>query len=299
MGIMQREEFIHTLLSAAAFLKDSLEALASQSLKDAYAAAKSYLAKKLGIGSSANRALDLAVEKPESETRKSLLAEESAGLEMDPEFCRLGETLAAMLPANMNRVRQNVRVTGRGNRVQVAGGDIITTTRQVHRNVLTPGNGHLDAGQRKKLVALIAEVADRFAGEDGRPRFGAVHAMLQQHFGVVSYLMIPADKFGEAVGFLQRQRALHRSRLWRRNPAAYRMDFLRMIHARRLALGWLKPQVYAFATEKLGLKNSLTSLLTLGPVQLKMLAELMRHESRKTQAAAVPDPTRAATDERR
>jgi hypothetical protein len=72
---------------------------------------------------------------------------------------------------------------------------------------------------------------------------------------VVSYLMIPAEKFGEAMSFLQRQRAIHRSRLRRRNPAAYRLDFLRTIQARRLALGCLTPQVYAFATEKLGLKN--------------------------------------------
>lgn len=294
MGIMQREEFIHTLLSAAAFLKTPLEALASQSLKDAYAAAKTYLAGKLGVGSCANQALDLALEKPESEIRKSLLVEESAGLEMDSELTRLGETLAALLPANGNKVRQSVRVCGRSNHVQVAGGDIVTTTRQVRRNILTPGDGHLAVGQRKELVALIAQVADRFAGEDGRPRFGAVHAMLQQRFAVVSYLMIPAEKFGEAINFLQRQRAIHRSRLRRRNPAAYRLDFLRTIHARRLALGWLKTQVYAFATEKLGLKNPLTSLLTLGPVQLKTLAELMRHASQKPASAPSPDAAGAA-----
>lgn len=290
MGIMQREEFIHTLLSAAAFLKTPLEALASQSLKDAYSGAKAYLAGKLGLGSSASQALDLALEKPESETRKSLLVEESAGLEMDPELTRLGEALAALLPANGNEVRQSVRVAGRGNHVQVAGGDIITTTRQVRRNILTPSEGHLAASRRKELGALIAQVADRFAGEDGRPRFGAVHAMLQQRFGVVSYLMIPADKFGEAVSFLQRQRAIHCSRLRRRNPAAYRLDFLRTIHARRLALGWLKPQVYAFATEKLGLKKPLTSLLALGPIQLKALAELMRHASQNHRPCPAPMP---------
>ena len=90
-----------------------------------------------------------------------------------------------------------------------------------------------------------------------------------------AYLLIPSEKFGEAVSFLQRQRAIHRCRLRRRNPAAYQLDFFRLIHTRRLALDWLKPQVYAFATEKLGLKNPLTSLLALGPVQLKSLAELM------------------------
>lgn len=273
---MPREEFIRILLAAAAFLKAPLELVAAHSLKDIYQAAKTYLSGKLGLGSSANHALDMALEKPESEARQTLLHEEAAGLEMDSELARLGETLKALLPAGAGPIRQNVRVTGRGNQVQVAGGDIVTTTRQVRRNILTPGEGHLSADQRRQLVRLIAEVADRFAGEDGRPRFGAVHAMLQQRFGVVSYLVIPTGKFAEAVSFLQRQRAIHRSRLRGRNPTAYRLDFLRAIHARRLALGWLKPQLYAFATEKLALKHPLTSLTMLGPNQLKTLSESMR-----------------------
>jgi len=293
---MQREEFIHTLLSAAAFLKNPLEALASQSLKDAYAAAKSYLAKKLSGRSAANRALDLALKKPDSLTRQTLLHEESAtaGLEDDPELSRLGEALLAHLPEDARQPRQSVRVTGDRNRVQVAGGDIVTTSRHVRRNVIRPGDGHLTVEQRNQLVALIAQVADRMAGEDGHPRFGAVHAMLQQRFGVLSYLLLPTEQFGEAVSFLQRQRAIHRSRLWRRNPVAYRLDFLRMIHARRVALGWLKPQMYAFATEKLGLKNPLTSLLALGPIQLKTLAELMRHASQKSSPVHGSDAADAA-----
>lgn len=295
---MQREEFIHTLLSAAACLKTPLEALASQSLKDAYAAAKSYLGKKLGVGSPAQQALDLALEKPESETRKSLLHEEtvSAGWEMDAELRRLGTQLGSLLPTTATKQRQTVRVTGRGNQVQVAGGDIITTNRMVRRAAVTPDASHLTADQRRRLVALIADVADRLAGEDGGPHFGAVHAMIQQRFGVVSYLLIPTGKFAEAEHFLLRQRAIHRSRLRRRNPNAYRLDFLRAIHAHRLSLGWIKPQVYAFAHEKLGLKNPLTSLLSLGSNQLKSLARLMRHESQKLSEVAESDVSGEAND---
>lgn len=280
---MQREEFIRILLAAAAFLKTPLETLALQSLKDVYATAKSYLAKKLGLGSAANQALDLALEKPESEAHQTVLNEESAaaGLEMDAELSRLGETLVTLLPVSAGDVRQNVRVVGRGNHVQVAGGDIITTTRQVRRNVLTPGEGHVTADQRKQLVALIAQVADRFAGEDGQPRFGAVHAMFQQRFGVVSYLMLPSVRFAEAVAFLQRQRAIYRSRLRRRNPAACQADYLRVIHAHRISLGWVKPQLYGFAEKELALKKPLTSLLELGPLQLKSLAGLVRRAAAK------------------
>lgn len=160
---MQREEFIRVLFSAAAFLKAPLESVVGQSLKDAYTVTKAYLTTKLGRGSPTQHALDRALEKPETAPQDA-----AAGLEMDDELCRLGETLAALLSAAAREARQSVRVTGQGNHVQVAGGDIVTTTRLVRRTVLTSGDGHLPATQRRQLVRLIAEVADRFAAEDGR-----------------------------------------------------------------------------------------------------------------------------------
>jgi hypothetical protein len=273
---MQREEFIRVLFSAAAFLKAPLESVVGQSLKDAYAITKAYLVRKLGRGSPAQHALDRALEKPETAPPDA-----ATGLEMDGELRRLGDTLAALLSAAAREARQSVRVTGQGNHVQVAGGDIVTIARLVRRTVLTPGEGHLSPTQRRQLVVLIGEVADRFAGEDGRPRFGAVHAMLQQRFGVISYLMIPTARFAEAVSFLKRQRAINRSRLRRRNLAVYRADYLRIIHARRITLGWLKPQLYGFAEKELELKKPLTSLLSLGPLQLRLLTGLMGRETRR------------------
>lgn len=277
---MQTETIITTLLSAAAFLKTPVREAATQTIKDILAAAVYYLKKKFGDGSAVTKALELATEKPESAARKAVLIEEtaSANLEADEELVRLMVHLAALLPKSGDMVDQNVRVVGRGNRVQVAGGDIVTAERHVHRNVVTPGVGHLTGDQRRKIAALVAQVADRLAGEDGRPRFGAVHAMLQRRFGVGSYLLIPADKFEDAIEFLVQQRAIHRSRLSRRNPVAYEADFLRAIHARRVELGWIKPQLHAFAVEKLALKKPLTSLMSLGSRQLKSLADFMRRE---------------------
>jgi hypothetical protein len=278
---MQTETIITTLLSAAAFLKTPVQEAATQSIKDLFATATYYLKKKFGDGSAATKALELATEKPESAARKAVLIEEteSASLETDDELLRMIERLAALLPNPADSVRQNVRITGRSNRVHVAGGDIITAERHVYRNVITPGEGHLNADQRKRISALIAQLADRLAGDDGRPRFGAAHAILQHRYSVLSYLLIPAEKFEDAVSFLTQQRAIHRSRLRRRNPVAYEADFLRAIHARRVELGWVKPQLYAFAMEKLGLKKPLTSLTSLGPIQLKSLVELMRRQS--------------------
>src|SRR5256885_16595825 len=119
---MQTEAIITTLLAAAAFLKEPIQGVASQSLKDVYETAKSYLRKKFGAGTDAAKALELALDKPESEPRKAVLLEEttSAGLETDADLLRLVEELAALLPELAGVVRQSVRVGGRGNKVLVA-----------------------------------------------------------------------------------------------------------------------------------------------------------------------------------
>lgn len=279
---MQTETIITTLLSAAAFLKAPVHEVATQAIKDLFGTLTYYLKRKFGEHSPAAKALELAVEKPTSDARKAVLAEEcdTASLECDADLVRLIKRLTVLLPKVGLHSRQNVRVVGQGNKVQVAGGDIVIAERHVQRNVITPGEPHITADQRAKLSALIAQVAERLAGEDGKPRFGAVHAILQRRFSVSSYLLLPADNFDAAVSFLMQQRAVYRSRLWRRNPLVYERDFLRTIHARRVELGWIKPQLYKFAVEKLGLKYPLMSLTQLGPIQLKTLAALMRREVR-------------------
>ncbi|MDE3084203.1 MAG: hypothetical protein KGJ37_03150 [Verrucomicrobiota bacterium] len=275
---MQTEAIIATLLAAAAFLKRPIQDVTAQSLKDAYEATKNYLRKKFGEDSEAAKALELATEKPESPARKALLVEEAAQLETDPELLRLIANLAALLPPNAGCVRQQVHVAGRHNRVQVAARDIINTERHVQRSVITPDERHIAGAQKRKLSAVIAELADRLAGEEGKPRFGAVHKMLQQKFNVSAFALLPQERFEEALNFLKKQRAIHRSRLQRRNPATYQQDFFRVIHAQRSELDWDKPQLYQFAAEKLGLKRPITSLRELGSIQLKSLSDLLRRE---------------------
>lgn len=271
---MKTEEFCTLLLSAAAFLQKPLQDVSAQSLKDLYAAAKAYLRRKFGDGSDAAKVLELATEKPESAMRKALLVEEttSADLENDPDLRRFIAQLAAALPATSTATPQTVRVVGRNNHVQVAARDIIHTARHVQRCVITPDERHLDAAQKRQLGALVAELADRLAGDDGQPRFGAVHQMLQRKFNVTAFALLPRERFDDALAFLKQQRAIHRSSLQRRNPAAYQQDFFRRIHARRAALGWDKSQLYAFATEKLAPSKPVTSLRQLGSLQLKSLA---------------------------
>jgi hypothetical protein len=278
MGIMKTGSIFAALLAAAALLKKPVQDVASKSLKDAYDSAKAYLLRKFGEGSEAARALEMATTKPECAIRKMLLVEESASADLgsDPELSRLVEKLAALLPAADLLGGQNVRVTGRGNQVQVAGRDIVTTERLVHRNAITPDARHITPDERRQLGSVISELAYRLVGPDGRPRYSAVHAMLQRRFEVPSYLLIPRDRFDDALAFLKQQRAIHRSRLRRRNPVAYRNDYLRLINARCCELGWDKPRLHQFASEKLGLRRPVNSSTELGPNQLKSLVDLLR-----------------------
>jgi len=290
MGIMQTESIFSTLLSAAAFLKHAVQGVASQAVRDAYEAAKSYMRKKFTANPDAARALELATEKPESLIRKALLVEDSAanGLDSDSELARLIENLAALLPPPANTVSQNVRVTGQRNIVQVAGRDLIRTEKVVRRDTITPDERHLTVEQRERIREVAGEVADRLAGDEGESNFAAVHRMLQRRFQVASYLLIPRSRYEEALGFLRQHRAINRPHLRGRNPVAYQNDFYRAIFAGARELGWDGEQVYRFATEKLDLKTAVASLKALGPVQLKALAGFVQREVRTMRASREP-----------
>jgi hypothetical protein len=280
MGIMETDSIFATLLAAAAFLKKPMQEVASHSLKNAYDAAKAYLLRKLGENSEAGRALEFATAKPESLARRALLAEEGCSVDLgrDLELARLVEGLAALLPPVDCFGGQNVRVNGQGNKVQVAGRDIITAARHVQRNAITPDDRHLTIEQRAGIRAVVAELAGRLVGEDSEPNFAAAHRMLQRRFKVASYLLIPRESFADALAFLKQQRAINRGRLLRRNPVAYRNDFFRAIFAGGRGLGWGGEQVYQFATAHLGLKRPVGSLKELGARQLKSVAEAMQRK---------------------
>lgn len=288
MGIMQTKSIIDILLAAAAFLKKPLQKIAAQSLKDAYEAAKSFLRKKLAANPDALDALDLATAKPESMLRKALLIEESAYVDLagDAELVRLINKVAALLPISCEAVTQSVRVIGHGNRVQVAGRDVITTEKIIARNTITPDDRHVSVEQREQLLAVIRELADRLAGFDGKPNFSGAHRMLQRRFNVASYLLLPFGQFSEALAFLKQQRAIHRASLQRHNPVAYRNDLFRSIFAGARELKWDGARVYVFAAEVLGLNCPVSSLKALGPVQLKALAiAVQRHVAQSRRAA--------------
>ncbi len=284
---MNPEAIITTLLAAAAFLKKPVQDIAVQSIKDVYEAARYYLRKKFGEHTDAAKVLDLATEKPESQLRKAVLVEETttAGLHHDTELVRLAAELARLLPSRKDTAAQCVQVEGVRNRVTVAGRDVINAERVVQRNNITPDERHITSEQRERVRAVIGEIATRMAGEDGRPNYAAGHRMVQHRFGVASYLVLPRERFDEAMRYLKRQRAIQRSRLRRQNPNVFAADLHRAVFSRAGELGWNREMVYAFAEKKLGLKRAVRSLRELGPQQLTALVAAMRRPISPEQAA--------------
>ncbi len=278
---MHTETIVSTLLATAAWLKEPAHAIASQGLRDLYAAAKYYLKRKFAGSRPASAALESAIEKPTSPGRKAVLIEEAEpfDLEADPEILKLTMRLAELLPSHANVAVQNVKVEGNGNQVKVAGRDLIVTERHVQRNTITPDERHLMHDQRSRLLPLMHDLAERLAGKDGEPNLAAVHRMLQRKFEVPSYLLIPRERYAEVLAFLNQRRAMRREAFNRRNPDAVRQDLFRAIFSRATELGWTRHEVYAFARERLELPVAIASLKRLGFCELRALLQQMRRSS--------------------
>lgn len=274
---MNTDSIITTFLAAAAWLQEPAHAVASQALRDLYAATKYYLKRKFAPHPAAAHALELAAEKPASPARKAMLVEEAepAELAADGEVRSLIARMDALLPANASVARASVHVAGNGNQVNLAGHDVIVTARHVHRTAITPDERHVVHVERARLRELIHALARRLT-DGSAPNFAAVHRLLQHRFDVASYLLIPRERYAEAIGFLQQQCAAYRAGLRRLDPTTLRRELLRTIFARMTALGWPREKLHAFAQEKLALPGALTSLRSLSTTQLETLAIRLR-----------------------
>ncbi|WP_415909183.1 ORF6C domain-containing protein [Oleiharenicola sp. Vm1] len=277
---MSLTPYLPLVLQAASVLREPAKALANHALKDVYEVVKAKLKARFASKPDATDALEKATAKPDSPARLEVLVEETEGEDIsdDLELVHLLKHLATLLPASP---KINVRVSGRGHRVAVAGRDVNIAEKHVTRHTLQTDESHLSETQKAKIQELVKDLAERLAGDDGEPNYAAAQVRLKSHFQVTSYHLIPAARFEEAVSYLKQQRAMNHARLRRGNPVAYRNGFYTGIWARAKSLGWGKPQVYAFAHAKLDLPKPITSLRSLGPNQLKWLAEAIQREEHK------------------
>lgn len=274
MGVMNTESIVSVILAAAVALKEPATVVTSQAMKDLYEAAKYYLRRKFAALPAAAEALEFATAKPQSPARKAALVEEAepADLPRDGELTSLVSRLEELLPRSVPP-SVTASVTGTRNQVNVAGGDLTVTSRLVQRNVITPDERHLAREQRTRLRTLIHDLAARLGNKGGEPNPAAAHAMLQRCFDVSSYLLIPRERYPEALAYLRQQLVIRRSALFRRHPGQFRQEMCRSIYARATELGWSRETLFRFASKRADVGRPLTSLRQLDASQLRSLAD--------------------------
>lgn len=180
-------------------------------------------------------------------------------------------------PRKPKAPRINQKVQGDGN--FTAGGDIKIGVVEKIVRPFAPDERHITTAQARKIKKMIEDLAQRAPDNEGKPTYDRWWGLLYRTYEINTYRELPREKFTEAVSLLKQQKAINRPKLRRRNPQLWKNDHYAVIWAAARALGWDKPQVYAFAFEQIPLAKPITSLKQLGPIQLKRLADLLRGKS--------------------
>src|SRR5262249_4977156 len=103
---------------------------------------------------------------------------------------------------------------------------------------------------------------------------------LYDAFGITSYLLVPADQFGNAVAWIQQQSALLRRKLRRSNNPRWRNSLYSAIWARAKEVGLSHEAVHEFAGSVLGMNPPPASLSDLGERQLKRFHDVLFRRTR-------------------
>ena len=160
-----------------------------------------------------------------------------------------------------------------------------------------PDERHITQDQRAALNKLCAEVVDRLTAstaksDDQKAKkavgrwFGIVWSQFHERFGTTEHGLpsLLRDQFEDAQQWLRQYRASKDRNLKRADPQKYRNTLTTAIYAIAGGLGWSKPQVYAFAAEKVGYEAQIASLDDLGNRQLEIVKQRIRYESTKRKA---------------
>jgi hypothetical protein len=169
-------------------------------------------------------------------------------------------------------------IKGNGN-IQV-GGDYVRTERHTVRPRIEVDESHITEETAHQLQQLITKLVARevAAGSKREKAYAHWQQALKNKFKVVSYRRIPREESRKALTWLRQQKARNNSKIRRNNPTMFRNDQLGGIHAKLRELGMTKPELYAFATERLELRKPLSSLTELGERNLVALNRLLSAE---------------------
>ncbi len=171
--------------------------------------------------------------------------------------------------------------------------------RKPPKEKFTPDERHVNEAQRAELRKLCDEIVDRLTArvaaepDDEVKRkkgryFGIVWSQFNEHFGISEHGLpsLPREHFEAAKCWLLQYRASKDKNLKRTNPQKYRDTLTKTIYTLLGKLGWTKDQLYAFASQKVGYPEPISSLNSLGNSQLELVRDRIRYEHTKRTAKA-------------
>lgn len=157
-----------------------------------------------------------------------------------------------------------------------------------------PDDRHVTEGQREELRKICDEIVDRLTASLARRSdeevkkakgrwFGIVWSQFNEHFGTTEHGLpsLPRERFEDAKSWLRQYRASKDKNFKRANPQKYRNTLTKAIYAITGKLGWTKQVLYAFASEKVGYAEPITTLDSLGNSQLELVRDRIRYELKK------------------
>ena len=155
----------------------------------------------------------------------------------------------------------------------LAAGDVYINKKETHKNLVATGPDHIRDDQAFRLKELIDELAKIgvTAGREPSSCYSEWNGKLRKKFRVTSYRLIPAVRFEEAVQWLQKQKAMLRPKLRRRDNSQWRNAIYSGIWSRTKQLGMSKEQVHELATSYLERDQPVTSLKDLQEGELDKL----------------------------
>lgn len=173
-------------------------------------------------------------------------------------------------------------VTGDDNIVaQATEGDIHINQKKVVRPKLVRELGDISETTAHEIQDLIRQLGqtDELAGKP--VAYAEWQARLKNRFKVASYRKLTVEQGEDAVQWLKQQVGRKLPSLRRANNGEWRQRHYQAIWAMTRELGWEKPAVYKFATDKLALKKPIASLTELGEQKLESLRNKLRYLTRR------------------
>ena len=168
----------------------------------------------------------------------------------------------------------------------VAGRDLNIHTKRIVRKTTVqtdPGGKHISNSTAREIQRLVREIIDMHsaAGIEAKRTAPRIWNRLKKEFGVTTYKEIAIGDSDKAIQWLQKQVAMARPKLRKKDPERWRQSFYKPIYARANDLRMSKEQLYILAQDRLSLRKPISSLKDLTQKNLEKLHHIMARELNK------------------